>query len=1320
MATLALAAAGAAVGNTLLPTGISFLGASISGATIGAQIGAFAGSYVDQALFGSSGDSQPVHGPRLNDLRLLGSNEGAPIPKVYGRARVGGHVIWADELEEVVKTSSSGGGGGKGIGSGGGGASTTTVTYKYYASFAVALAEGEVTAIEKIWADNQELNLSHLTYRLYSGDENQLPDSLIKSRLGAGNAPAFRGCAYVVFERLPLRDYGNRIPQLSFQIVRPVDSFAAKVKSVVMIPGSGEFAYAPEPVNQTFGGGFYDPENVHTLQAGSDWAAALDQLEVSFPNLEHVSLVVSWFGTDLRAGDCELKPGVERSSKSTKPISWSVAGRSRQNAYVVSQRDGRPAYGGTPTDESVVAAIEDLTARGFKVTFNPFILMDVEAGNTLPNPYDGSAAQPTYPWRGRITVDPAPGQPSSPDKSSAAATQVSALVGTSAVSDFHIIGQSVNYSGPNEWTLRRMVLHYAHLVKAAGGVDSFLLGSELRGLSWVRDGAGSYPFVAALEQLAADVKSILGSSTKVSYGADWSEFFGHQPQDGSGDVYFHLDPLWASPNIDAVSIDVYWPLADWRDGTDHLDYTAGARSVYDLTYLRGNVASGEGFDWYYASQGDRDAQIRTPITDGQGKPWVFRFKDIKSWWENAHFNRPGGVEGATATAWVPQSKPFWFTEVGCPAVDKGANQPNVFSDPKSSENALPYYSNGVRDDLMQRRYNDVFVSVYDPSDPDYVPGTNPTSTVDGRMMVDPERIYLYAWDARPYPAFPFNTEVWGDGDNWHLGHWLTGRASKAPLSEAVARILGDYGFEDFDADQLVGSLTGFLIDRVMSPRDALQALSLAFFFDARESNGKIVFSPRGRTPPVGQFETLDLVETKPGANLLTLKRGQETDLPASAKVRYIANRVGLNQSVAEARRLVGASGRIAQADLPIILEPEEAEQIAETWLHEAWLARENASFSLPPSKIAVEPGDVVDIDVAGDVRSYRIKEISGLSARDVDALSIDPDVYGGFEVAPREDNSNVSVVTAEADVLFLDLPILRGDESPLAGYVAASQSPWPGVIAVYGSPDTSGFVLRTLVSAPATMGTLTSDMPAGPLGVFDRGTKVTVSIGVGILTSTTQLQLFSGKNVAAVRTPEGDWEVFQFETATLISPGTYELSGLLRGQAGTEGAMRYPLAAGAPFVLLQDQVAALELTLDELRLPYQWTYGPATRDLSDPTYGALQHTFQGIGLRPYAPVHVHAERNNGDLHISWVRRTRIGGDSWDTIEVPLSEDQELYEVDILDGTAVKRTLQSTTPSVTYLSADQVSDFGAAQSSVHVKIYQLSTFFGRGEAQSAVL
>jgi GTA TIM-barrel-like domain/Putative phage tail protein len=1309
MATLALAAAGAAIGSAVLPTGITLLGATITGATIGSQIGAIAGSVIDQALLGGG---RQVEGPRLSELHITASTEGAPIPRIYGRARLGGQVIWATDFEEQVVSGSSGGG--KGFVSGG----ASTKTYRYFANFAVAVAEGEISGIGRIWADGREIDRAQIAHRVYLGSEAQEPDSLIVAREGAGNAPAFRGTAYIVFERLSLEAFGNRMPQLSFEVHRAVESFNEAIRAIVMIPGSGEFAYAPGRVNRVLGLGGNAAENVHSRQGGSDWAVAVEQLQETLPNAYNVSLIVSWFGTDLRAGNCDLRPGVETTSKKTTPQSWKVAGVTRSSAYVVSEHDDRAAYGGTPSDQSVVDAIRDLKDRGKAVTLTPFILMDVPEGNSLASPYGGTG-QPPYPWRGRITVHPAPGEDGSPDQTAAAATQIASFVGTAAPGDFALDDDAVVYSGPNEWSYRRMILHHAHLAKAAGGVDAFLIGTEMRGLTWVRDTAATYPFVSALVALAADVKAVLPDA-KVTYAADWSEYFGHQPADGSGDVHFHLDPLWASADIDAIGIDVYWPLADWREGRTHLDYLAGAPSIYDLDYLRGNVQGGEGYDWYYASQEDRDAQVRSPITDGSGKPWVFRYKDIKSWWLNAHYDRPGGVESVTPTAWVPQSKPFWLMEIGCPAVDKGANQPNVFVDPKSSESFLPYYSRGTRDDLMQRRHLRAIVEAFDPSSDGYLADSNPISSVYGDRMLDTGRVYVYTWDARPYPAFPYNLDVWGDGDNWRLGHWLTGRFAAPPLAEMVARILDDYGFTDYEAKALRGVVGGYVIDRVMGARDALQPLELSYFFDALESGAAIRFRHRGAEPAAAALTPDDLVESRPGDALITLTRGQETELPASTKIRFISTESDYAQAVAEARRLVGASGRVAQADLPLVLDGYQAEGIAEAWLFETWAARERAAFTLPPSRLAIEPADVVQVDADGASTLLRVTEVGERGAREISARAVDPDVYGNGAATERPTHAGAPVLSGQPDAVFLDLPLLRGDEPPEAGYVAASQVPWPGDVAIYGSPEDTGFALRALAAASATVGETLDDVPAGPEGRIDYGTRVRVVIAGEALASVTDLQMFGGQNVAAFENADGEWEVVQFRTATLVGTDTYELGELLRGQGGTEFAMRPAVAAGARFVLLNAAIARLDLSAAEIGLPYNWRVGPAARDIGDATYVAATHTFTGLGLKPLSPVHVRGTRSAGHVAISWIRRTRVGGDSWETSQVPLAEDAESYEVDVLDGETVVRTLANATPAVTYTAADQISDFGSEQPAYDIRVYQLSGSYGRGTPRAALV
>jgi hypothetical protein len=1320
MATLALTVAGAAAGSALLPAGITVLGATLSGATIGSQLGALAGTWVDQALLAPSGRPRAVAGPRLSDLKITTSTEGAPVPRLFGRARLGGQVIWAEPIEEEAVTTASAGGGSKG-GPSSSAASVSSTDYRYYASFAVALCEGPVNAIARVWADGEELDLARYDWRLHSGTDDQAPDGLIVAREGADRAPAYRGIAYVVFERMPLAPFGNRLPQLSFEVQRAVDSFEAQVRGIVMIPGSGEFVYATEPVTRRTGAASTEPENTHTLKGGTDWEVALDQLAEALPNARSTSLVVSWFGTDLRAGHCQIRPAVDDAEKDTEPLVWSVAGLDRAGAPLISTIDGNAAYGGTPCDATVVAAIRDLKARGHKVLLTPFILMDVPAGNTLLDPYTGGTGQPTYPWRGRITVDPAPGRPGSPDKSAAAAAQVASLVGTAAPAHYTIAGDAVVYSGPIEWTLRRMVLHYAKLAVAAGGVDGFVIGTELRGLTHVRSGPASYPFVAALVALAADVKSIVGPATKVTYAADWSEYFGHQPPDGTGDVFFHLDPLWASPSIDAIAIDCYWPLADWRDGDGHLDKLAGARSVYDLAYLKSNLVAGEGYDWYYASQAHRDAQTRTPITDGAGKPWVFRYKDARSWWLNLHFDRPGGIEQATPTAWVPQSKPIWLTEIGCPAVDKGANQPNVFIDPKSSESFLPYYSRGERDDLMQRRYLQAILEGLDPAHPGYVPGANPVSSVYSGRMLDLEHIHVYAWDARPYPAFPQMLHVWGDGGNWRLGHWLNGRIAGQPLGSVVASLLDGYDFADHDTSALDGLVAGLVIERPMSAREALQPLELAYFLDAVESEGRIVFRHRGADGIRATLVPDDLVEVRPGSPLLTLTRAQETDLPAAARIAFPAPESGYRQAVAQSRRLLGASGRVAEAELALVMDGAQASRTADSWLFEAWAARERARLVLPPSALALEPGDVVALEHAGRTRLLRITEIGDHGDREVEALSIDPAVYGGAAGIPWTGEAGAGPDMGPVLAVFLDLPLRTGNESAEAGYVAAARTPWPGAAAFYRSPEASGFSLAAIATRSATTGVTLTSLAPGPEGRLDHATRLTVRLDTGALASASRLAMLAGANAAAIATPDGLWEVIQFESATLIGPSTYELGTLLRAQAGTEDAMTAAIPAGARLVMLDLAVTPIPLSHADIGLPLSWRFGPASRDIGDASYATTSHAFRGRGLLPLSPVHVRGARNaGGDLAIAWVRRTRIGGDSWSVPEVALAEDAERYEIDILSGSTVVRTLAASAPEVTYTAAQQTLDFGAPQASVTLRIHQVSGSIGRGTPRTATL
>ena len=693
---------------------------------------------------------------------------------------------------------------------------------------------------------------------------------------------------------------------------------------------------------------------------------------------------------------------------------------------------------------------------------------------------------------------------------------------------------------------------------------------------------------------------------------------------------------------------------------------------------------------------------------------MFRQKDLWNFWSQAHYERVAGAELGTPTGWVPEGKPIWLAELGCPAVDKGANQPSVFPDAKSSEAGLPYFSNGRRDDLMQRRHLQAVLGALDPAFGDAA--LNPLSSVYGERMFAVDAIHLWTWDQRPYPAFPALTDVWADAANWETGHWLTGRLGSTPLDALVTTILADSGMADVDASDLGEGPSGYVVDRPMAPRAMLDPLALTFAFDAAELDGVLRFTQRGGEPVV-EFGEDDLVlpeETPPAR----LTRAQESDLPREVSIGFTNLGNDYQAGAASSRRLVGGSTRTAHANIAMVTEENEAERRAEIWLQDLWAGRESAEFALPPSKLSLALGDVVGLTVNGRRRLMEIQEISDTESRSVKALSIDPEVFDLALAPPNRRLPAPPPAIGPVQAQWLDLPTLETSDPPVLARLAVFADPWPGTETVWRSSDGVSFQRACSALAPAVMGETLDDLAAGPTARWHHAS-FRVELYGGALTSVSDGAVFSGANAAAVQRADGAWEVMQFANAELVGDRTYLLSRLLRGQAGSEWAIASPLAAGAPFVLLDQNIMTVASGFDALERTLQLRVVAASRDYGDPTALALDVTPQATALRPLSPVHVKAARNIDGVIFSWIRRTRLAGDSW-VGEVPLGEDSEQYTLDILSGASVVRTLDATAPSAVYAAADEIADFGSAQTSLSVRVTQLSATVGAGFVAAATL
>ena len=1291
MATILLSAAGAALGAGF---GGTVLG--LSGAVIGRAIGATLGRMIDQRLMGAG--SEAIEVGRIDRFRLMGASEGSSVAQLWGRMRVGGQVIWATEFQENARQS-----GGKGA------PKPKTTSYSYSVSVAVALCEGEITRVGRIWADGLEIAPDSVNMRVYTGSEAQLPDPKIAAVEGAGFAPSYRGIAYVVIEDLELSGYGNRVPQFTFEVVRPAQGVFADdvvdlpraVRAVALVPGTGGYALATTAVHYNQGLGVNRSANVNSASGKTDFATSLEQLGQELPNCGSVSLVVSWFGDDLRCGVCKVQPKVEQTIFDGVGMPWTVSGVTRAQAVQVPRVAGEAIYGGSPADKSVIEAIQAIRTAGQEVMFYPFILMDQLAFNGLPDPASDAFDQPVLPWRGRITLANAAGRMGTTDRTAAASIEVAAFFGTAQAAHFSVVSGAVQYSGPAEWKYRRFILHYAKLCVLAGGVDAFCIGSEMRGLTQIRGLADVFPAVQALRQLAADVRSILGPATKISYAADWTEYFGYQT---GGDVYFHLDPLWADPNINFIGIDNYMPASDWRDGEDHAD--AGQGANYRLSYLKANIGGGEGYDWYYDSAEGAAAQVRLPITDGAyGEPWVFRFKDLKGWWSNLHYNRTSGVRAMVATAWVPGSKPFRFTEYGCAAIDKGTNQPNKFIDVKSSESGLPAFSNGRRDDLVQMQYLRAQADYWADG------GNNPASILYSGSMVDMDHAHAWAWDARPFPEFPGNP-LWSDGENYARGHWLNGRMSTQALASVIAEICERSGLHDFDVAEVFGLVRGYSQAETGSARAALQPLMLAYGFEATERDGALKFKMRdGHVTAV--LDRNLLAQSGDLDGTVETTRAPEAEMAGRIRLGFIESAGSYEVRQAEAVFPDETSSTVSQSDMPLVLTANEARSIAERWLSEARVARDTARFALPKSALPLGSGDVV----AFEGQRYRIDRVEQAEAQLVDAVRVEPGIYQACDGADERVVPRAFTAPVPVFAVFLDLPLLIGDEVPHAPHVAVTADPWPGSVGVWSAPADAGYELNRLIAAASILGTTETVLAAAPAGLWDRGPALRVKIVGGTLSSSDALAVLNGANVIAIGDgSSAKWEIMQFSEAVLVAPSTYDLSLRLRGQQGTDGIMPQVWPIGSTVVLLDRGPQQIDLALSSRGLARYYRIGAAGRGYDDPAVVVKVEAFDGIGLRPYPVAHLNFVKNlAGDVALSWIRRTRIDGDSWQSPEVPLGEANESYVVRVVQAGLTLREEIVGVPNWGYSAASQATD--GITGAHRIDVAQVSDRFGAGPVRS---
>jgi len=662
-------------------------------------------------------------------------------------------------------------------------------------------------------------------------------------------------------------------------------------------------------------------------------------------------------------------------------------------------------------------------------------------------------------------------------------------------------------------------------------------------------------------------------------------------------------------------------------------------------------------------------------------------------------SEPEGLRG-------PQFDAAWVDEIGCAAIDKGTNQPNKFLDVKSSESGLPKYSDGRRDDLMQMQYLRAMFEFWGDG------ANNPVSSVYGAPMVDMSRSHVWAWDVRPFPFFPHISERWSDAENYFRGHWLNGRTTARALADTVAEICARSGVDDIDVSALYGYLRGYVVSDVDGARAALQPLMLAFGFEAVEREGRLIFSNRTGLADVSVGpDTLAWLEEQDSP--VEKIRVPEAETVGRVRLNFLDADGDYDVRTEEAVFPDETSELVSQTEFALLLTRNEARATSERWLSESRVARDSVRFSLPLSEIETGAGDVVSWDDGDETALYRIDRVTQSNAQLIEAVRVEPEIYqasDGADLAsePRPFSAPIPVYS-----LFMDLPLLRGDEVEHEPHIAVTAEPWPGSVAVYSSASDSGYVLNKLIAAQSIIGETQTTLAPGAHGVLDRGPALRVKLGSGVLSSATLEDVLNGANIAAIGDGTGaNWEVFQFTDAVLVSEDVYDISGRIRGQAGTDALPISTWPVGSQFVMLDGTQVQLDVALAARGLARHYRIGPANRTYDDPSFGHAVEAFEGIGLRPLAPVHLRAPLDGaGTRAVSWVRRTRIDGDSWQSVEVPLGEDSESYLVRVVHNGSVIREVTTATPTWDYTAVMRSSD--GISGTYSIDIAQISARFGAG-------
>lgn len=601
---------------------------------------------------------------------------------------------------------------------------------------------------------------------------------------------------------------------------------------------------------------------------------------------------------------------------------------------------------------------------------------------------------------------------------------------------------------------------------------------------------------------------------------------------------------------------------------------------------------------------------------------------------------------------------------------------------------------------------------------------------DGSMTQMPDSLLEGAIGIGDTPAYRGTCYVviWGlqladYGNRIPQLEFLVEADTEISVGEVLADIVAASGIDrnSVSVSSVTGFVRGYKIATESSCTAAIQPLALAFNFDAAQVSGGLRFIGRGSgikglVPKrflAGHQNTEDRPER------IHWTRTAETSLPQQATLTFSDPDRDFQSNAQIARRVAGTAQNNLSSEIAIVLDAAAAAQITDRMLWEAWNSRDTATFNGDDRLIDLIPGKVYLFDTPAGLEPLRImtkqRGANGVIAYEVtrDRAEVYQSTRQGV---PSPSAPNPVIPPTPTTLMLIDCPILAdADDNTGFYFVVDGQGiGWRGADVIRSIDAGATFDEVQPAGRQSNLGTA-EHLADGVTEVIDTANvlRVVMDDPSDQLESITLDQLLAGNNACWLGNGDGEnGEVLQFQTATLISAGVYDLSNLLRGRLGTEFAVGSH-GTGERFVLLA--TGAL----------YRPDFGPGDWNKVRPykavslltlaaDTGSQDFTNTGEGKRCLSPVHIVGvvDPGTGDTAVTWVRRSRLRQPGLGGGPLPLGESVEAYEIDVIVASVVVRTLTASTPALDYTAAMRIADAGSGDT-VQIAVYQMSDVRGRG-------